>query len=244
MRNTQRLDKVLSNFGYGTRREIRLLVKDGAVRVGGVSAKDPGMHVDPSSDIIEVYGEKLNYKEFIYIMMNKPAGVISATFDNKLKTVLDILPDKFRCLDLFPAGRLDIDTEGLLLLTNDGQLAHEMLSPKRHVPKKYYALVEGSVDETDVRRFREGVTLDDGYLTMPAELEIIRTGLRSEIELVLHEGKFHQVKRMFEAVGKRVVYLKRIAMGGLLLDESLEPGECRELVPEEVELLTLKHSNL
>lgn len=238
MRNTQRLDKVLSNFGYGTRKEIRQMVKDGAVRVGGVVVRDSGMHVDPAAESIEINGERLDYREFIYLMMNKPAGVISATFDNKLKTVLDILPEEYKCFDLFPAGRLDIDTEGLLLLTNDGQLAHEMLSPKKHVPKRYYALVDGSVNEGDVRNFKDGIVLDDGYKTMPAELEILKTGLRSEIELVLHEGKFHQVKRMFEASGKKVVYLKRIAMGGLSLDESLAPGECRELVPEEVELLT------
>lgn len=238
MRNTQRLDKVLSNFGFGTRREIRQLVKDGAVKVGGVVAKDGGMHIEPSSEEIEVNGKILVYREFIYIIMNKPAGVISATYDNKLKTVIDILPDKFKCFDLFPAGRLDIDTEGLLLLTNDGQLAHDMLSPKKHVPKRYYALVDGNVDEEDIRHFKEGVVLDDGYRTMPAELYIIKSGQRSEIELVLHEGKFHQVKRMFEAVGKKVTYLKRVAMGGLDLDESLEPGDCRELSPDEAELLT------
>lgn len=238
MRNTQRLDKVLSNFGFGTRREIRQLVKDGAIKVGGVVAKDGGMHIEPSSEEIEVNGKILVYREFIYIIMNKPAGVISATYDNKLKTVIDILPDKFKCFDLFPAGRLDIDTEGLLLLTNDGQLAHDMLSPKKHVPKRYYALVDGNVDEEDIRHFKEGVVLDDGYRTMPAELYIIKPGQRSEIELVLHEGKFHQVKRMFEAVGKKVTYLKRVAMGGLDLDESLEPGDCRELSPDEAELLT------
>lgn len=238
MRDTQRLDKVLSNFGYGTRKEIRQLVKDGAVRVGGAVVKDSGMHVDPGTERIEINGEKLDYREFIYLMMNKPADVISATFDNKLKTVLDILPEKYKCFDLFPAGRLDIDTEGLLLLTNDGRLAHEMLSPKKHVPKRYYALIDGSVDGEDVRSFKEGIMLDDGYRTMPAELEIIKAGRRSEIELVLHEGKFHQVKRMFEASGKKVIYLKRIAMGALSLDGSLAPGECRELAPEEVGLLT------
>jgi 16S rRNA pseudouridine516 synthase len=237
MRSTQRLDRVLSNFGYGTRKEIRQLVKAGAVKVGGAVAKDPGMHVEPSSEAIEISGELLDYREFIYIMMNKPPGVISATFDKRLRTVVDILPGKYKSFGLFPAGRLDIDTEGLLLLTNDGRLAHDMLSPRKHVPKRYYALVEGRVDEEDARRFKEGVVLDDGYRTMPAELDIIRAGDRSEIELVLHEGRFHQVKRMFEAVGKRVMYLKRIAMGGLYLDEGLAPGECRELTPDEAELL-------
>ena len=237
MRETQRLDKVLSNFGFGTRSEIRQLVKNGIVRVNGEVAKDSGMHVNPDTCEIDVNGNILNYREFVYLMMNKPAGVISATEDNKQRTVLDILPDKFKCFDLFPAGRLDIDTEGLLLLTNDGKLAHEVLSPKKHVPKRYYALVDGIVSEDIAQSFKEGVILDDGYKTMPAELFIIRAGQRSEIELVLHEGKFHQVKRMFEAVGRKVLFLKRIRMGGLDLDPGLAAGECRELSSNEVRLL-------
>jgi 16S rRNA pseudouridine516 synthase len=237
MKQTQRLDKVLSNFGFGSRNEIKRLVKAGLVIVDGITANDAAMHVDPENSVITVNGKKLNYRKFIYVMMNKPAGIISATYDVKLKTAIDILPDEFACFDLFPAGRLDIDTEGLLLLTNDGQLAHDILSPKKHVDKRYYALIDGQVTDEDVRRFAEGVVIDDGYKTMPAELSVIRSGLRSEIELVLHEGKFHQVKRMFEAVGKKVVYLKRIQMGRLWLDESLELGECRELTAEEVELL-------
>ncbi len=235
--NTQRLDKLLSNFGYGSRSGVRGLVKDGLVKVDGGIANDASLHVDPVNSRIEVNGEILIYREFIYIMMNKPAGVISATYDNKHKTAIDLLPDEFSCFDLFPAGRLDIDTEGMLLLTNDGQLAHNLLSPKKHVSKRYYALIEGLATDEDVRLFKEGIILDDGYKTMPAGLEIIKTGQRSEIELSLHEGKYHQVKRMFEAVDKRVVYLKRIQMGGLKLDETLEPGGCRELTPEEVEMV-------
>ncbi len=237
MKRTQRLDKVLSNFGFGSRNEIKRLVKNGLVVVDGIAVRDASMHVDPENSVITVNGKKLNYRKFIYIMMNKPAGIISATYDAKLTTAIDILPEEFACFDLFPAGRLDIDTEGMLLLTNDGQLAHDILSPKKHVDKRYYALIDGQVTDEDVGRFADGVVIDDGYKTMPAELFIIRSGLRSEIELVLHEGKFHQVKRMFEAVGKKVVYLKRIQMGGLRLDESLEPGECRELTAEEVKLL-------
>jgi 16S rRNA pseudouridine516 synthase len=240
MKNFQRLDKLLSNFGYGTRSEIRNLIKDGTVKVDGAIVKDASMHVDPQSSKIELKGTILNYREFIYLMMNKPAGVISATTDNKLKTANDLLPSEFSCFDLFPAGRLDIDTEGMLLLTNDGQLAHNLLSPKKHVSKRYYAVIDGMVTETDVKAFKEGVMLDDGYVTMPANLYIIMSGLRSEIELEIHEGKFHQVKRMFEEVGKKVTYLKRIRMGGLKLDESLEPGACRELTPEELELLKLQ----
>lgn len=234
MKDVQRLDKVLSNFGFGSRSEIRLMAKSGVIKVDGMVVKDCSMHVCPDKNVIAVGEETLNYRKYIYLMMNKPAGVISATQDNKLRTVLDILPDEFTCFDLFPAGRLDIDTEGLLLLTNDGQLAHEILSPKNHVPKKYYALVEGVVDSDIKEKFAEGVLLDDGYKTMPAELFIIKEGHRSEVELVLHEGKFHQVKRMFEAVGKKVLFLKRIQMGGLALDEHLGLGDCRELTSEEV----------
>lgn len=234
MRETQRLDKVLSNFGFGTRSEIKQFVKDGLVKVDGTLVKDSGMHVSPDKCEIEVNGEILNYRKFIYVMMNKPAGVISATEDNKQKTVLDILPGKFSCFGLFPAGRLDIDTEGLLLLTNDGKLAHELLSPRKHVSKRYYALVEGIVDQNIAKSFKKGVTLDDGYTTLPAELYIIKEGQRSEIELVLYEGKFHQVKRMFEAVGRKVLFLKRIKMGELKLDEGLAAGGCRELTEDEV----------
>ncbi len=240
MKCTQRLDKVLSNFGFGSRAEIKKLVKNGSVIVDGSNAADASMHVDPENSVIVVSGKRLNYRRFIYLMMNKPEGVISATYDPKLKTAIDLLPEEYTCFDLFPAGRLDIDTEGMLLLTNDGQLAHDILSPKKHVDKRYYALIDGEVTDEDVRSFADGVVLDDGYKTMPAELFILKSGLRSEIELVLHEGKFHQVKRMFEAVGKRVTYLKRLQMGGLKLDEALEPGQCRELTPEEVKLLKLK----
>lgn len=240
MKRTQRLDKVLSNFGFGSRNDVKKLVRAGLVVIDGTTASDASMHVDPENSVITVNGQRLNYRKNIYVMMNKPAGVISATYDARLKTVIDILPEEFACFDLFPAGRLDIDTEGMLLLTNDGHLAHDILSPKKHVEKRYYALINGQVTEEDVRKFAEGVVIDDGYKTMPAELYIIRSGLWSEIELVLHEGKFHQVKRMFEAVGKKVVYLKRIQMGGLKLDEALEPGECRELTADEVQLLKQK----
>jgi len=234
MRNTQRLDRLLSNHGYGTRKEIKQLIKKGIVKVDGEIARDSGMHVDPLVSTVEINGEKLNYRKYVYIMLNKPQGVVSATYDNKYKTVVDLLPEEYKPFEPFPAGRLDIDTEGFLLMTNDGQLAHELLSPKKHVPKKYYALVEGMVTAEDVEKFKEGIVLDDGYKTMPAQLEIIRAGEHSEIELVIHEGKFHQVKRMFEAVGKKVKYLRRIEFGGLRLDESLKPGECRELTNDEL----------
>lgn len=237
MRNTQRLDKILSNLGYGTRKDIKLAIKNGLVTVDDLPVSDNGVHVDPEINIIKINGEVLNYKKYIYIMMNKPDGVISATLDKRLKTVIDLLPDNYRCFELFPTGRLDIDTEGLLLLTNDGQLAHDLLSPKKHVPKKYYARIEGEVTDADIVKFKAGVILDDGYKTLPAELTVIRTGDFSEIELVIHEGKFHQVKRMFGSVDKKVKYLRRIEMGSLKLDENLNTGEYRKLTDLEVKLL-------
>ncbi|MDR4889294.1 pseudouridine synthase [Fredinandcohnia sp. QZ13] len=232
-----RIDKLLANRGFGSRKEVKSLLKSGAVQINGIPVKDSSKHVKVESDIVTVHGEVIEYKEFIYLMLNKPQGVISATEDHLHDTVLDLLEMEDAVYKPFPVGRLDKDTEGLLLLTNDGQLAHQLLSPKKHVPKTYVAIIEGEVTVEDVEAFRNGVILDDGYETMPAVLTIISSGLRSEIEVVIEEGKFHQVKRMFEAVGKRVVYLKRMKMGPLPLDETLELGEYRELTDEEVTLL-------
>lgn len=237
MAKKQRVDKVLSNLGYGSRTEIKKFCKQGIIQVNGKTVSNPGQQVDTDIDEIVINGEKINYREFIYLMMNKPDGYISATFDKHDPIVLDLIDDEYLVFEPFPVGRLDKDTEGLLVLTNDGQLAHRVLSPKKHVPKKYYAKIDGRVTEEDIEAFKEGVVLDDGYKTMPAELEILKSDDESEIELVIHEGKFHQVKRMFESVGKRVTYLKRLSMGGLMLDESLEIGEYRELSDEEVALI-------
>lgn len=237
MAKTQRLDKLLSHMGYGTRKEIKGIVKKGWVLVNQNVVKDSSQHVDPYQDKIIVNGEELRYREYIYIMMNKPQGVISASFDPRIETVVDLLPEKYQVYEPFPIGRLDKDTEGLLLISNDGKLAHELLSPKKHIPKTYFAVVEGKVDEEDVVRFSEGVVLEDGYKTMPGQLRILKSGEWSEIELTIYEGKFHQVKRMFLAVGKTVTYLKRISMGNLKLDASLELGEFRELTKEELDIL-------
>lgn len=237
MAKKQRVDKVLSNLGYGSRTEIKKFCKQGIIQVNGKTVSNPGQQVDTDIDEIVINGEKINYREFIYLMMNKPDGYISATFDKHDPIVLDLVDDEYLVFEPFPVGRLDKDTEGLLVLTNDGQLAHRVLSPKKHVPKKYYAKIDGRVTEEDIEAFKEGVVLDDGYKTMPAELEILKSDDESEIELVIHEGKFHQVKRMFESVGKKVTYLKRLSMGGLILDESLEIGEYRELSDEEVALI-------
>ncbi|MCI6737152.1 MAG: rRNA pseudouridine synthase, partial [Intestinibacter sp.] len=225
MPKKQRIDKILSNLGYGSRSELKKLCKSGLVKVNGKVINNPGVQVDVENDEILFDGEKVVYKEFIYLMLNKPDGYISATFDKRDPIVLDLIDKEALIFEPFPVGRLDKDTEGLLVLTNDGQLAHRVLSPKKHVPKTYYAKVEGVVTEEDVKAFAEGVTLDDGYETMPAELEILKSDDISEIELTIHEGKFHQVQRMFESVGKKVVYLKRLSMGKLKLDEGLALGE-------------------
>ncbi|PAQ12857.1 16S rRNA pseudouridine(516) synthase [Bacillaceae bacterium SAOS 7] len=232
-----RVDKILANLGYGSRKDVKKILKSGAVTVNGELVKDAKQHVDPNNDQIVIHGEEVHYREFIYLMMNKPPGVISATEDTRDETVIDLLDPDHIIFEPFPVGRLDKDTEGLLLITNDGQLAHQLLSPKKHVPKTYFAVIDGEVTESDVEAFRHGVTLDDGYETQPGELVILKSGLRSDIELTITEGKFHQVKRMFEAVGKKVVYLQRISMGPLVLDEELELGEYRELTEEEIKLL-------
>ncbi|MGG1398619.1 pseudouridine synthase [Bacillus salipaludis] len=232
-----RIDKMLANLGYGSRKEVKQLLKSGAVKVNDVVVKDAKQHVEPNQETVTLNGEVIEYKEFIYLMMNKPQGVLSATEDNSCETVIDLLELEDQVYEPFPVGRLDKDTVGLLLITNDGQLAHRLLAPKKHVPKTYFAVIDQEVTEEDVRAFGNGVTLDDGYKTKPGELKILKSGLRSDIELTITEGKFHQVKRMFEAVGKKVVYLQRISMGPLALDETLELGEYRELTEEEVELL-------
>jgi len=238
-----RIDKILSHLGLATRSEAKKLAKAGLIKVNGETVRDSGAKVDPVADVLEVRGERVYFRRYIYLMMNKPQGVISATEDLRDRTVLDLLSDEHRAFEPFPVGRLDKDTEGLLLLTNDGQLAHRLLSPKKHVPKLYYAEIDGLVDDRDIDSFRQGVELDDGYVTMPAKLTVLETmpsdtGGRSKIEVELHEGKYHQVKRMFAAVGKKVVYLKRMAMGGLKLDPGLALGRYRELTETELASLT------
>ncbi|MFG6121221.1 MULTISPECIES: pseudouridine synthase [Thalassobacillus] len=232
-----RIDKLLSHMGYGTRKEVKALLKSGNVRVNESSVNSPKTHVDPEKDQVTVYGEMVEYREFIYLMMNKPDGLVSATEDAVEETVIEILQPEDLIFEPFPVGRLDKDTEGLLLITNDGQLAHRLTSPKKDVGKTYYAVIDGEVTDADREKFKKGVTLDDGYVTKPGQLQILVTGAVSEIELTITEGKYHQVKRMFEAVGKRVTYLKRISMGTLQLDEDLAPGEYRELSDEEVAYL-------
>ena len=234
----ERLDKIISNLGYGSRKDVKTFAKKGLIEVDGVIVKDNGMNVDPEKSIIKINGEEISYRKNIYLMMNKPDGVISATRDNRDETVIDLLELDHQNFEPFPIGRLDKDTVGLLLLTNDGELNHRLISPKWHVDKVYYAKIDKKVDENDIVAFKNGIKLDDGYKCLEAKLEILASDDdESEIRLTIQEGKFHQVKRMFEAVGKNVIYLKREEFGGLLLDPELEEGEYRELTDEELSVL-------
>ena len=237
MGKKMRVDKLLSNVGVASRAELKKYCKQGLISVNGKVINNPGVQVDSENDDVRFNGEKIVYREFVYIMLNKPDGYISATYDKYDPIVLDLIDQSYLVFEPFPVCRLDKDTEGLLVLTNDGQLAHRVLSPKKHVPKTYYAKIQGKVTEEDILAFEKGVILDDGYETMPSQLKILKSDDMSEIELTIHEGKFHQVKRMFESVGKKVVYLKRLSMGKLKLDESLKLGEYRELTEEEVKLI-------
>ncbi len=236
-----RIDKLLSNMGYGSRSEIKKFAKQALISLNGKVEKDCSRIIDPLIDQLCFDGDAVLYKKYIYLLMNKPAGVISATFDNLHKTVIDLLPEEYRSYDVFPVGRLDKDTEGFLILTNDGSFAHNLLSPKKHVDKEYYAEVEGELTSNDVHQFQRGILLNDGYKTLPADLTILQADpIRSLCRITIREGKFHQVKRMFLSIGKPVLYLKRIRMGQLMLDPSLELGETRELSEEELLLLFTK----
>lgn len=231
-----RLDKYLADMGCGTRSEVKQALKKGAVSVNDVPVKRPEEKVDTEADRIVFRGKTVSYLKYEYFMLNKPAGVVSATEDRRDRTVIDLIGDKQR-KDLFPVGRLDKDTEGLLLITNDGETAHRLLSPRKHVDKVYYARVKGNVTEEDVRLFAQGIDIGDEKPALPAELVILKSGEVSEIELTVREGRFHQVKRMFAAAGKEVVYLKRLRMGTLVLDRNLKPGEYRKLTKEEMDRL-------
>lgn len=233
-----RIDKLLSNMGYGSRKDVKILLKQGAVRVDDQPVKDAKRHVDPNTEQVTVFGETVDYRPYVYLMLNKPEGVISATEDNVESTVIDLIDPSYAHYELFPVGRLDKDTTGLLLITNDGAFNHALMSPRKHVDKVYIAEVDGEMTVEDVRQFAEGVELEDGYTTKPARLEILsRNGRRTTIRLTLSEGKYHQVKRMVAAVGKHVERLERVQIGPLELDANLERGDYRELTEEEVRLL-------
>ena len=232
-----RLDKFLVACAVGSRTEVKNLLKAGRVTVNGKKEKSAKLQIDEEKDEIRFDGQVLEYEEFVYYMMNKPQGVISATEDTKHRTVLDLLDDYARAKEVFPVGRLDIDTHGLLLLTNDGQLAHALLSPKRHVDKTYLAQVEGIMSQEDVDTFAKGISLKD-FTCQPAKLELVSVDSvknQSLVRVTIAEGKFHQVKRMVAYCGKEVVDLQRLTMGTLVLDENLERGEWRRLTREELE---------
>lgn len=240
MEKEMRLDKFLADMGKGTRSQIREAVRRGRVQINGETVKKPETKVKTPGDRIVLDGTEVSYVTMEYYMLNKPQGVVSATEDRKFQTVLDLIEGKSR-KDLFPVGRLDVDTEGLLFITNDGALAHKLLAPKKHVDKIYWALCRGRVPDTAVKEFAEGILLPDGLNCLPAVLEIISVSQGeepvSEVRLTIREGKFHQVKRMMEAVGCPVIALKRLAMGPLILDEALKPGQYRPLTKQELEQL-------
>lgn len=228
-----RLDKFLCDMELGTRSEVKAFLKKGFVTVDGIIQKSPDFKIDPDTHEIAFQGKVLTYQEFYYYMLHKPAGVITATEDKVQKTVMSLLGEDAR-KDLFPVGRLDKDTEGLLLLTNDGELSHALLSPRKHVPKTYFVEVPEKLDLGQIEALEQGVDIGDDKKTLPAKVEIIDD---THIHLTISEGRYHQVKRMLKAVGSEVLYLKRISFGALTLDESLEKGSYRALTEEEITAL-------
>lgn len=237
MSKRERLDKILSNMGYGSRKDVKKYIREGRVKVNGETIVKNQFKVNPYENEILFENQEVRYREYIYLMMNKPQGLVSSTHDPHYQTVIEMLDYEYLIFDPFPAGRLDVDTEGLVLITNDGKLAHELLSPKKGVEKSYYVEVDGYLEEKHIEKMGEGVKLDDGYKTLPGQLEIIKGDIISKANLTITEGKFHQVKRMFKSIGMEVLYLKRISLGNLKLDENLELGEYRELTEEELNLL-------
>ena len=233
----ERLDKILASQNLGSRKEVGALIRAGRAAVNGIPARRPEWKADPEADKITVDGLALGFQKHVYLMMNKPAGVLSASRDPHARTVVDLLPPRLRRRGIFPAGRLDKDTRGLLILTDDGDYAHRMLSPKSHVTKWYEAGLASPVSEEDILRFRRGVELEDGMTCLPAELSVLRQGENPLALTGLREGKFHQVKRMFAACGNRVLTLRRVRIGGLALDPELAEGCARELTETEAELV-------
>lgn len=231
-----RLDKYLAHMGVGTRSEVKKAILKGQVFVNKLQAKKPETKVDVQQDEVICQGRTVVYAEYEYYMLNKPRGVVSATRDKKEQTVVDLIKSRKRG-DLFCVGRLDKDTEGLLLITNDGALSHRLLSPKKHVDKVYYARVRGEVLTKDAEAFAAGIDIGDEKQTMPAHLSILEAGTESQVEVTIQEGRYHQIKRMFTAIGKEVIYLKRLRMGSLCLDDGLEPGEYKRMEKDEIEKL-------
>ena len=231
-----RLDKFLSEMSGWTRSEVKKIVRTGSVTVDGNEVKKPETKIDEKLSIVSVDGRQIKYNKYEYYMLNKPKGFVSATTDREHKTVGDIISSSEK-KDLFPVGRLDIDTEGLLLITNDGELAHRLLAPKNHVEKTYYVEVSGILDDVDVDAVEKGLDIGEEKNTIPAKMEILKTDIQNNISscyLTIHEGKFHQVKRMMKKLGKTVTYLKRVSMGSLILDSKLKKGNYRKLTEQEI----------
>ena len=233
----QRLDKILSSAGAGTRKELRAAIRAGRVTVNGSVCRDESAKFDETSAQILLDGEPVELFRPALILLNKPAGYLTAADDPRQKTVMDLIPARYRRFGVMPVGRLDKDTEGLLLLTDDGALAHDLLAPKKHVDKVYFARTDGALDDADCKAFEQGITLGDGLECLPAKLEILKSDAQSEALITIREGKFHQIKRMLASRGKPVVYLKRLSMGSLTLDEGLSKGEYRLLTAEEIKNL-------
>lgn len=238
MSETMRLDRFLAECNRGTRKEVKEYIRRGQVALNGKTVKDSAAKVNPEADVVTLAGQVLSYEKYRYFMLNKPEGCVTANRDGLSKTVMEFLGEE-DVRDLFAVGRLDKDTEGLLLITNDGPLGHALLSPKHHVDKTYHATVDKALTLEDMEQFATGLDIGDEKPTMPAEIRLLEDGANPVYEVVLREGRFHQVKRMFEALGSTVVYLKRIAMGPITLDDTLEPGQYRRLTAEETEALSL-----
>ncbi len=230
----QRLDKLISSQGTYTRKEAQQLIKDGLVKVDGVSVRDRGFHIDPDKSSVSVNGKPFGIERFVYIMLNKPKGVVSATNDKNVKTVIDLVPEELKRRNLFPAGRLDMTTTGFVLITDDGDFAHRILSPKNHIEKTYEARLAEPISDEQMQTVADGITLGDGTECLPARLKRLEDGENPLIEIKICEGKYHQIKRMFAAAGNGVIELKRTKMGALALDENLGEGECRKLSDEEI----------
>ncbi len=227
-----RIDKFLSNMGVASRTESSKAARQGGILVNGVAVKKADVHIDPEKDVVTYLGRKIEYRKYTYILMNKPDGVVSATEDGRDKTVIDLLPEELQKLNLFPCGRLDKHTLGLVMLTDDGDLAHRLLSPKHHVKKKYYFESKFPLTSEEISYLQKGATLEDGYITKPSQIELFEDKKSGHITLV--EGKYHQIKRMLESVNNKITYLERITFGSLSLDVNLARGEWRFLTDEEI----------
>lgn len=233
----QRLDKLIASQGQYSRKQAQELIKSGSVNVNGAVVRDRGAKADDEKDTVCINGTEIRFERFVYLMLNKPKGVVSATNDKNEKTVIDLVPDEFKRRNLFPAGRLDITTTGFVLITDDGDYAHRILSPKNHIEKTYEARLAEAVTDEQLSTVAEGIVLKDGTKCLPAKLRVIEDGDNPLVEIKICEGKYHQIKRMFAAAGNGVIELKRTKMGGVRLDKNLPEGECRVLSPDEVQLI-------